>query len=150
MWGFDFLFAMPRAPRSRWVALTSNVNHLMSTSHVHIIYLISTSRIAHQIKQASLAISHVNILFQHQTPPNKASIHLYRHHMSTSLLGLSGLFFLHIIYYTFHFIIANLSMVGLLPSVAAVEFLLKIAEQNNDLRKGVLPCETSRRGVPSS
>lgn len=59
-------------------------------------------------------------------------------------------FFLHIIYYTFHFIIANLSMVGLLPSVAAVEFLLKIAEQNNDLRKGVLPCETSRRGVPSS
>lgn len=98
MWGFDFLFAMPRAPRSRWVALTSNVNHLMSTSHVHIIYLISTSRIAHQIKQASLAISHVNILFQHQTPPNKASIHLYRHHMSTSLLGLSGLFFFYILY----------------------------------------------------
>ena len=41
-------------------------------------------------------------------------------------------------------------MVGLLPSVAAVEFLLKIAEQNNNLRKGVLPCETSQRGVPSS
>ena len=37
-------------------------------------------------------------------------------------------------------------MVGLLPSVAAVEFLLKIAEHNNDLRKGVLPCETSQRG----
>ena len=97
MWGFDILFAMPRASRlvgSRW-------HHMSTVSSPH---HMSTSNVAQECKRASFSVWHVNHLMstshvhiiyciscQHQASPTKLNKHLWRYPMSTSYFNIKCL-----------------------------------------------------------
>ena len=133
-----------------------NVSEHLSRYHMSTIscpYHISHVNITHRPAKLSEHLWRypmVNILCQHQMSPNKASIHLCRYHMSTFLVGLSGPFF-----FTYSILLRILPRLVYYVVMAAVAIDLSRpfedcrTKLDYNLRKGVLPCETSQSGAPS-